>query len=507
MKIKLTWRIWLLIIVLIFSLLAIFGSPFSLFEKGVLITSVGTNSTAFDQGIVKGQIITGVDGQTINSVEDYSKIMQAKFLTNEDVKTTITMENSEIILFSNTPPEITVSKIPLTHLTTGLDISGGSRALVKPVEIELSSIDADELVQIIQKRLNVYGIEDVKVSKITDLSGNIYIRVEIAGITPDDLRDLISQQGKFEAKIGNETVFIGGQKDITSVARSGQDALIESCDQQTDGSYFCNFRFSIYLSEDAAKRHVNILQNLTEDLENPGYLSKKLDLYLDDNLVDSLLISTGLKGQITTQISISGSGIGATEQDAYNNARDNMNNLQTVLITGSLPYKLEIVKLDTISPVFGKEFLNAIIMAGFAALISVSIFVFIRYRNFKPAISLLFITLSEIVIILGIASLIKWNLDLPSIAGILVTIGTGIDQQIIILEESREKFLSLKQRLKRAFGIILSAYFTALVAMIPLYWAAAGFFKGFAITTIIGITAGVLITRPAFSDIIGKIEE
>ena len=122
--------------------------------------------------------------------------------------------------------------------------------------------------------------------------------------------------------------------------------------------------------------------------------------------------------------------------------------------------------------------------------------------------ALLLTSISEVIIILGIASFIKWNLDLPSIAGILATIGTGIDQQIIILDEARQSlFLSIKQRLKRAFTIILGAYFTALAALLPLLWAVAGLFKGFAITTIIGITAGVLITRPAFTDMIGRIEE
>ena len=60
--------------------------------------------------------------------------------------------------------------------------------------------------------------------------------------------------------------------------------------------------------------------------------------------------------------------------------------------------------------------------------------------------------------------------------------------------------------MKRAFAIILGAYFTALVALIPLYWAAAGFFRGFAFTAMIGITAGILITRPAFSEMVKKIE-
>jgi len=111
------------------------------------------------------------------------------------------------------------------------------------------------------------------------------------------------------------------------------------------------------------------------------------------------------------------------------------------------------------------------------------------------------------IIILGVASFINWNIDLPSIAGILATIGTGVDDQIIILDETRQEIsLSIKQKLKRAFSIILGAYFTAVVALFPLLWAGAGLLKGFAITTIIGITAGVLITRPAFVDMIRKIE-
>ena len=83
-----------------------------------------------------------------------------------------------------------------------------------------------------------------------------------------------------------------------------------------------------------------------------------------------------------------------------------------------------------------------------------------------------------------------------------------IDDQIVILDEARrEKFLSLKQRLKLAFAIILGAYLTAAVSMLPLLWAGAGLLKGFAFTTLIGITAGVFITRPAFSDMVRKMEE
>ena len=505
MKNKLTWKIWLLIVFIIFSLLSILGFPPIFLQKGILITSIDSDSPSFEQGLREGQIIIGIDGKEILNLEDYSIAMSGKFNSNENVKTIMQTKETQIILFSNSAPKITISELPKTNIRTGLDISGGARALVEAEEFELSPSDTDDLTDIIRNRLNVYGLEDIAVSSISDFSGNNYVKIEIAGATPNDLKDLISEQGKFEAKIGNETVFIGGEKDVTSVARSGQEAVIDLCQQSSSQEYFCSFRFSIYLSEDAAKRHSEITESLDFD-ETGNYLSERLDLFLDDKLVDSLLIGESLKGRVTTQISISGSGSGQTESEAYENAVDEMTQLQTVLITGSLPYKLKISKLDIISPSLGEEFVTSILLAGFVALFAVSVIIFFRYKNFKSSLALLLTSVSEVIIILGIASLIKWNLDLPSIAGILATIGTGIDQQIIILDEAKSRFSNLDQRLKRAFKIILGAYFTAVVALIPLYWAAAGFFKGFAITTIIGITAGVLITRPAFSDMVGKIE-
>ncbi len=220
------------------------------------------------------------------------------------------------------------------------------------------------------------------------------------------------------------------------------------------------------------------------------------------------MISEGLKGRVTTQITVSGSATGQTREDAYKAAEEEMHHYQTLLITGSLPFKLEIVKLDTISPVLGGEFLRIILIAGLSALGIVALVIFGRYRKLKASLALLLTSFSEVIIILGIAALISWNLDLPSIAGILIVVGTGIDQQIVILDEARHgAFLSLKQRLKRAFTIIIGAYFTAVVAMLPLLWAGAGLLRGFAFTTILGITTGVLITRPAFADIIRKIED
>ena len=318
---------------------------------------------------------------------------------------------------------------------------------------------------------------------------------------------LIEKQGKFEAKVGNQTVFVGGDEDIKDVCRNDATCSgITNCAQNPEGGYSCGFNFAVYLSNEAAQRHADITKNISLD-SSGQYLSEKLYLYVDDNEVDSLLIGSSLKGQVASQISIQGSGSANTRDEAILDTREQMRKLQTILLTGSLPYKLEIVRLDSISPSLGEEFGKAIMLSVLASMLAVSLIIFIRYKKFKISMALLLTSFSEVVIILGVASLIKWNLDLASIAGILATIGTGVDQQIIIIDESnKNKTESVKSKMKRALFVIFSSYMTAVVSLLPLYNAGAGLFKGFALTTIIGITAGVLITRPAFADIIKKIE-
>lgn len=502
---KLGLRIWILLIVLLLSVLAI--QP-NFFDKGVVVKSVEKNSSLFNEGIRSGEVITQINGIEITDMVSYSKVINSlSFSPNETKRLDIKTKKSDFTFFVDSVPNITVDNIPKTKIKTGLDLRGGARALVQP-DVKITDSQLDDLIQVSTNRFNVFGLSDVQIKGVSDLSGDKYMLIEVAGATPSDLQELIAQQGKFEAKIGNVTVFEGGKKDIADVCRNDATcAGITTCGEDGNGGYACQFRFTLYLTEGAAQRHADITRNISTD-ESGQYLSEKLYLYVDDNEVDSLLVSVDLRGQVTTQISIQGPGQGTTQEQALKDAKENMKKLQTVLITGSLPYKLNIVKLDTISPTLGDQFTRLILMAGLASLLAVSLIIFIRYRKIKASLALLFTSFSELVIILGVAALINWNLDLPSIAGILATIGTGVDSQIVILDEARRGMQSsVKEKIKRALFIIFASYATALASLLPLYWAGAGLFKGFAVTTIIGITAGVFISRPAFAEMIKYIEE
>ena len=512
---KITFRIWVLIIVVALSLVSIFGLPPQALEKGLLITSVNQDSTVFQDGLREGMIIQSINGQVIQSMEDYSQSMLeiANLEGTQTARLSIQTKQTEVInLYSKTIiDDISVEEIPLTKIKTGLDLRGGARAFIK-ADVPLNDAQLDDLIAVSEQRLNVYGFSDVKFFKVQTSSGDNLMGMEIAGTSPDDLEELIAKQGHFEAKIGNETVFVGGDKDITHVGRSGQDAMITEC-FLIQGGTACNFQFTIYLSEEAAQRHADITNKLSI---NGSYLSEKLDFFIDGKLTSSLNIGKGLRGSVTTQISISGSGQGETEDEAIESTKAEMKQLQTILITGSLPFQLEIVKIDKISPNLGGQFVKQIMLAGIFAILAVSIVVFVRYRKIKASIALVTVSLSEVLIILGTASLVGWNLDLPSIAGIIAAIGTGIDSQIIILDEAQDKRESISQRIKKALFIIATAFTTTFVAMIPLTGflgfmgigaASAGLLKGFAVTTLIGITTGVLISRPAFADIARQLEE
>jgi preprotein translocase subunit SecD len=505
-KMKITIRVWILIFVLILAFIAI--APWKYFDSGVMIKSVEKNSTAYESGLRSGMTLTEINGQAIKTMEDYTKIVVEVFASNNSQKIIINTNKGEFIFLDN-KLEISTASLPKNRLKTGLDLSGGARALVKAANASLTKDQVDDLVAITTERLNAFGLSDVVIKSVSDLSGENYMLIEIAGSTASELKELLESQGKFEAKIGNNSVFIGGDSDITYVGSSGQDAGIYSCDQNSQ-SYYCEFRFTISLSEKAAQRQADLTSNLSVNLSSGGkYLEKPLDLFVDDSLMDTLQIGADLKGRVTTQIQISGSGTGTSQQEAYDDAKKNMKKLQTILKTGSLPYKLDIVKLDTISPSLGKEFTKNLMTLGLIVFVIISVILFIKYRRIKVTGAVILTMFSEAFITLGIASLLKWNIDVAGIAGIIAGMGTGVNDQIVILDESfsgGETVTKLKERIKRALFVIVGAFFTIIAAMLPLFWAGAGILRGFALTTIIGVTVGILITRPAFADIVERIK-
>ena len=510
-------RVIILLIVLILSFILI---NYKFTDQGVIIKSIEKNSSASLAGMTNPtqgtsptnkEKILSINNNEIKSIEDYLK------LTNEfNIDDVITIKtNKGVYTFQKKEDNLglVVGKAPRSNLRKGLDLEGGTRVLLKPVD-KVSDNDIKDIIATMQQRLNVYGLADVTIKSASDLTGEKFIIIEIAGATPEEVRELVANQGKFEAKIGEATVFEGGEKDVTFVCRTdGTCSRIGQCTPGQFGGYTCRFEFEIGLSPQAAKKHAETTKDLAVNFTGAGrgYLEKPIDFYLDGVLVDSLQIDLGLKGKEATSILISGPGTGTTAKEATEDAISQRDKLQTVLITGSLPTKLDIVKVDTISPTLGEKIINNTLLIGLLSVLGVGIVLFIRYRALTMTLTMMFTVISEIYIILGLAALFKYNLDIAAIAGIIVSVGTGVDDQIVITDEilmgAKESIGDVTTHIKKAFFIIFAAFATTIASMFPLLWAGAGLLTGFAAATIAGVTVGVFITRPAFGAIIKALKE
>ena len=512
-----SWKVILLIVFVIFALVSINFQPFG--SEGLAIRNVVSNSSAALAGIenptskstpISKERVLSLEGKKVTSVAQYFAEV-AQLSENETINLETNKRTYTLLTKTNELGQVDlglkVYPAPTSNLRKGLDLEGGTRVLLAPEE-EVTADDLEMTIDSLKERLNVYGLSDVVVRASSDLAGKNFILIEIAGVTEEEVKDLLARQGKFEAKIGNETVFSGGKKDITYVCRSADCSGIDprqGCSQTTDG-YGCGFMFSITLSQEAAQRQADLTSELKVVADAAGsYLSEELVLYLDDLEVDRLKIGAELKGRASTDIAISGGGAGISQQEAMNTALQNMKRLQTIIFTGSLPVKLQIEKMDTISPTLGQAFVSNVLLVGLAAILTVAFIVILHYRKWKVVVPMVLVMISELIMLLGFGALVGWNLDLAAIAAIIIMIGTGVDHFIIISDETRRKEsqqLDWKHKIKNAMSIVFGAYLTVLAGMLPLLWAGAGMLKGFALTTIAGLSFGVLIARPAYAKII-----
>ena len=528
--------IWLFFIVISIILIAPNPNP-----QGMVVTFVGKNATL---GIAANDVIYKINDAvaTKEALEkNYSGMI--KLETNKGTK----------FSSANGSLGLTAEPVQNTNLKFGLDIKGGVRAVIEPNTTNTEEID--QIISTLQTRINIYGLREA-VFRPVYYQDKGYIEISMAGGSMEELKNLLESQGKFEGKIplivkikdgkgtfkfdknyeitieNNDSIIIEGKKaktgetiiiadvhllveginsktiNFTSIVFSGNDIKTVFFDPQRsrverlDNGY--QWSFSVQLSKEGAQKFAWVTAN-SNSVNIPGrecYLDVPISLYLDSKVLDTLSIACSLKGKIETEISISG-GAASTEEAKLEKAR-----LQSILRSGALPTSIQIVQLDKLSPNLGSGFLKNTALAGAAAIVLVLIVVGTRYRKPKIILPMVVISFSEVLIILGMSVVINWTIDLAAIAGIIAAVGTGIDSQIVIIDQTlrgEAKLESMKEKLKRAFFVIFGSAGTVIAAMLPLMILGFGLLRGFAITTIMGVLIGVFIARPAYGEIVKKI--
>ncbi len=373
-----------------------------------------------------------------------------------------------------------IAAISFFGIEQGLDLKGGSVIQIQ-LEKPVDTATMNTVTAVLDKRLNIFGVKDVKVYP----SGNQNVIVEIAGVQPDDVSKIVGTNGKFEAKINNKTALVGS--DITNVKP-----------YEVTGT---QWRVPFSVSLEGAQRFADVAK---------GQGGVPVEMYLDDQLITSPELNPGLaNGQPSTTVEISGGE--QTKEEAVKEAKS----IQTLLQSGSLPVKVKIVGVSSVSAELGDQFINGALIAGFLALLVISAIIILKYRQIILVIPILLTSIAELILILGTAALINWNIDLAAIAGIIAAIGTGVDDQIIITDEvlkgfkEKKRISGVRTQIKKAFFVIFAAAGTLIAAMLPLAYigfsrgaTGIGVLSGFAFTTVIGVLVGIFITRPVYAKFI-----
>ncbi len=504
-KVILDPYVLLTLILLILSLLWIHPN----FKKGLVITYVSEDIPNLKPGYILKKI-ESVNYTCINLTkkEDFL-ICSDKIGSNTTVIVYYEKETLPYIYKTESLPIslgnkklsdiIDVDEIKQTNLKYGIELGGGVRAILKP-ERKLNNKEINDIKESLELRLNVYGVKQVDVSYIIDYKGEVNFFVEIPRGSIKEIEDLIKKEGKLTAKIGNKTVFT--YEDIVGVCIGNPE-----CQKVIFDGKVWRFMFSIYISKKGAERFAEA----TKDLEvicpyayqTRCYLDETLDLYIDEELVDSLRISADLKGKEIDSATIEG---GHPNKEV---AINNMKKLQAILSSKPLPVKLEITSIQEISPEYGKEVSNNLILLFLLAVIAVYIYLALIYRNPLILAALLFVCFAEIIITLGIASLIQWTMDVASLAGIIAAVGTGVNDQIVITEEvlrgKKETTSEIKEMVKKAYFIVIVGFVISIAALLPLIFSPLVFLRGFGVTTLLDLLVGVLITRPAYGRLLEKL--
>lgn len=377
---------------------------------------------------------------------------------------------------------ISIISIATLGIDEGLDLKGGSYIQLQ-LDQPVNSSTMNTVTTVLDKRLNLYGVSDVKVRE----SGDQRVIIEMAGKSPEEVERLIGNPGVFTAKIDNQTALTGN--DVASV---------ESYKVEGETSWIVPFS----LTTDGAKHFAEVAK---------GKSGHKVIMYLDGKQIDNdppSLSAELATGEPVTDLEVTGS------EDTVQATQSKANTVYTVLKTGSLPVKVHVIGSNTVSAELGQQFLEGVCVAGIIAILAISGIIFIRYRKPMLVIPILITSLSEVLIVLGIASIISWNIDLAAIAGLIASVGTGVDDQIIITDEvlshqsskSKNKRVRARMNVKNALFIIFASAGTLIAAMLPLTYigfargaSGIGTIAGFAFTTILGVLVGVFITRPAYA--------
>jgi preprotein translocase subunit SecD len=189
------------------------------------------------------------------------------------------------------------------------------------------------------------------------------------------------------------------------------------------------------------------------------------------------------------------------------------NDLALLLRAGAFAAPVEIIEERTVGPSLGAENIARGLHSTWIGFAAIAVFMIIYYLVF--GVTAVIALAINVLLLVGLLSLLPTTLTLPGMAGIALTVGMAIDANVLINERIREEIrngntpqASIKAGYERAFGTILDSNITTLIAGLALYGFGSGSVRGFAVVLCLGILtsmfSGVMVSRALVNLIYGR---
>jgi preprotein translocase subunit SecD len=225
-----------------------------------------------------------------------------------------------------------------------------------------------------------------------------------------------------------------------------------------------------------------------------------------------LLVEKGQAEVVTAPVIRSEIGGGRVQISGRMDTRE-ASEISLLLRAGALAAPMDIVEERTVGPSMGAENIAKGFDSNLYGFIAIALFMLFYYRFFG-----VFSTLAlgaNVLLLVGLLSLMQATLTLPGMAGIALTLGMAIDANVLINERIREELrngmsphAAIAAGYERAFATILDSNVTNLVAGVALFWLGSGPVKGFAVVLCLGILtsmfSGVMVSRALVNLVYGR---
>jgi preprotein translocase subunit SecD len=470
-----------------------------------------------------------VNGETDHAVELLKEQLQKSNISFADVSKPDTANHPEQVVVKGLPPDgssqlrkIVNEQLSTYDLTTGPDNS--YIVTMKPNAVnEVKNRAVEQSIEAIRRRVDTLGVSEPVIEEHG--VGNYQILVQLPGVDdPTRVEDIIKSTARLELRealdqgrpytsedearqahggvLPPNTVLLHGQRSSEDHAEavfivskipvvSGTDIKgAESSHKSDTGAPIVNF----YLTTSAGDK----FGRFTSLHQKNGPSPSNLAIVLDDRVISA----PGIEGEIHDQGMIEG---GFTEQSA--------NDLALELRSGALPASIHFIQKDIVGPSLGIDSIRKGVEAAVVGMLAVMVFMLIYYRGAGINADLaLFLNL---VILLGFMGFSGATLTLPGIAGVILTVGMGVDSNVLIFERIREELrhgkapsAAVDQGFARAWITIIDTHVTTIVSAFILFIFGTGPVKGFAVTLTFGLLANlftaVYVSRVIFDAILSR---